>query len=1466
MKKSLLILLLSLCMMMQILPVYGAETAETVPSKSTEDIVINGELMLDENGNRVENIEDAVNLPEDYYSSQEYLDSLNKPKDVVSSFPDVPTDHSNFAAIEDMKKRNLMIGYEDGKFLPDGIVTRAEYTKILVEKNGGIADVPDGVKTGFSDVDTNPPHWAYKYIYKGVQKGYIAGMGDGTFAPGATITYEQAMKLTVCFIGKETAAKAKVTTLVPLWPNAYVLTGEQLGLNTNTILSMGQLVSRAYTAQIIFNSIKVFTPGQNVIVPGSTGGSTGGGSSGGGNSGGGGSFTDDTKRYTGIVVSTQGISIDPSVEAVSSESPFVVLKTADTANPYVTLRNPRNGSANMYDGFIGQEVSAKCFYNDYSQWEISEFKATDSNTIIDVKAEEIDRAGSNTTQLVYRPDGIRYDKTIKLPSNLDDMIVVYNGVPIDYKHPRYDHDPNNHTGYIQLSDIMPEYGEVKFINHDKNAVDVAIVTAYDTLIVKSAVSSSTGKVIDKYDSTKTYTLDNEKLYQELSARYSGFRTLNEGEVRVTFSTKGSTNETTIRNITKDSVLTVYASKDMTHVKVIKCTDVAGGTGSSGAKVQSSYDAGTSTVNIAGTEYDISDYFKNVVASSPEFDDVASAFPVGSKVVAYLNSFGHIVDVEVKPPEYIYGYLVDVDYQSTSSQTNSYFNMRIITKNNVSGGEEAQTYTLEGGKLTLDGTKYSHANSGYDTIDTLLRENAFIINNGNGTTISAKPESVTRTALYAQPVRIEIANSSTRTIRSMLTIQPYQWYTEDAGPFTCTSSGQLKRENVTVRIPTTVTIFSVPDNRYDYENYSVYTGYSTAIKNYSTHNAEIYRESTETGYTNNCVVLYDEGLTANPTPASPIAIVKEIKPYSLPSGDATYQLTVYEPTAVPTSTLSTKPYTLEESSELIAVNTSQQIEVGDAIVFGKTGDGKYIKNIHHVLDISNRNVYGFNVKYNQYGAPYTTETNPYYWYRFGVITQLNPDEEYLMIDVGEAEDIQVDKVTALCKNGKPVFFTVKNNKPEVLQGVIKEGDNAGDNLFKEIAQEGDLVLVFTSSTSATIKTFYLIPKFDIDSLYPDLAPTYSDITFNVSPADAVVTIEGYPAQTAVGGVTTFTGIPNGTYHYTVSKTGYISETGSLRVRRNEPSYTKDVPELVAQQGTVRFVVTPETATVEFAGQTQTGVEDQPMIQFGVALGTHTYTVSAPGYRPATGSVEVTGGEVRVPITLERLTASITFNVPEGATVEFNGQSLTADSTGAVVFTGVETGEKTYTVTKAGYITQTDNYTVGETDDIIVVSLEPAHNIEVLIDTFGGEVMEGGTITIDGKDIDIVNGSATVTEIAAGSYEYSIAATGYVTITGNITVSDGANEINETIYRNVETVIINVSQADATVTVGGVPYTIDGEGNVLIENVPENTAYEVTLDGYETVSGTIEHSDNGSTIVCMLVPTTPEPSEPGEPTEP
>lgn len=91
---------------------------------------------------------------------------------------------------------NIVGGYEDGSFLPDKAMTRAEFATILwnmAEKPVPVAQLPFADVTG-ADWFYFPVCWAY-------EQGYIKGVTQAEFLPHEIITREQAMTILYRYSG-----------------------------------------------------------------------------------------------------------------------------------------------------------------------------------------------------------------------------------------------------------------------------------------------------------------------------------------------------------------------------------------------------------------------------------------------------------------------------------------------------------------------------------------------------------------------------------------------------------------------------------------------------------------------------------------------------------------------------------------------------------------------------------------------------------------------------------------------------------------------------------------------------------------------------------------------------------------------------------------------------------------------------------------------------------------------------------------------------------------------------------------------------------------------------------------------------------------------------------------------------------------------------------------------------------------
>jgi hypothetical protein len=101
------------------------------------------------------------------------------------SYVDVPKTHPYYAQIAAVVNYQIMSGKGEGKFDPEGNLTRAQMAAILVKAYS----LTGTYEKGFKDVPKD--YWAGKQIHALAASGITTGYPDGTFKPGATVTRVQ---------------------------------------------------------------------------------------------------------------------------------------------------------------------------------------------------------------------------------------------------------------------------------------------------------------------------------------------------------------------------------------------------------------------------------------------------------------------------------------------------------------------------------------------------------------------------------------------------------------------------------------------------------------------------------------------------------------------------------------------------------------------------------------------------------------------------------------------------------------------------------------------------------------------------------------------------------------------------------------------------------------------------------------------------------------------------------------------------------------------------------------------------------------------------------------------------------------------------------------------------------------------------------------------------------------------------
>lgn len=104
----------------------------------------------------------------------------------AGTFADVDETTVQGAAIERLAGRGIVDGIGGGYFAPEGLLTRAQFVKIV----NNVFGYTHAGENKFSDVSEDA--WYYSDVCIAAEAGYINGIGDGLFAPENVVTREQA--------------------------------------------------------------------------------------------------------------------------------------------------------------------------------------------------------------------------------------------------------------------------------------------------------------------------------------------------------------------------------------------------------------------------------------------------------------------------------------------------------------------------------------------------------------------------------------------------------------------------------------------------------------------------------------------------------------------------------------------------------------------------------------------------------------------------------------------------------------------------------------------------------------------------------------------------------------------------------------------------------------------------------------------------------------------------------------------------------------------------------------------------------------------------------------------------------------------------------------------------------------------------------------------------------------------------
>ncbi|GBF72299.1 hypothetical protein PA598K_00539 [Paenibacillus sp. 598K] len=167
-------------------------------------------------------------------------------------FGDLTEQHWAATAITALAARQIVRGDDEGRFLPNGEVTRAEFTALLARA----LSLPAGDAT-FTDVATDA--WYAEPIAAVTAAGILTGRGDGRFAPQERITRAEMAAIIARALQLETAPDSAGYTDasdIPAWAQSYVAAATASGLmqgRADGSFAPRAYASRAEAAQLIYN-------------------------------------------------------------------------------------------------------------------------------------------------------------------------------------------------------------------------------------------------------------------------------------------------------------------------------------------------------------------------------------------------------------------------------------------------------------------------------------------------------------------------------------------------------------------------------------------------------------------------------------------------------------------------------------------------------------------------------------------------------------------------------------------------------------------------------------------------------------------------------------------------------------------------------------------------------------------------------------------------------------------------------------------------------------------------------------------------------------------------------------------------------------------------------------------------------------------------------------------------------------
>lgn len=168
----------------------------------------------------------------------------------AADYADVESTNSYYKAIKVLSGLGIAQGKSENNFEPAADVKRSEMVAFVCRMMGEEDIATASASNAFTDVAAG--HWAAGYIAWGVNRGIVNGMGDGTFAPDASVTYQDAVVMIMRALGYDRIAQRAENGG---YPTGYLKLASQYGVLKDAGYDNAKAATREIIAQLIYNGL-----------------------------------------------------------------------------------------------------------------------------------------------------------------------------------------------------------------------------------------------------------------------------------------------------------------------------------------------------------------------------------------------------------------------------------------------------------------------------------------------------------------------------------------------------------------------------------------------------------------------------------------------------------------------------------------------------------------------------------------------------------------------------------------------------------------------------------------------------------------------------------------------------------------------------------------------------------------------------------------------------------------------------------------------------------------------------------------------------------------------------------------------------------------------------------------------------------------------------------------------------------